>query len=52
STLPGFTCEIPKAHVGNHIDPHFDINKSSTAKWLSCDDCPATFRTQCREDKC
>ncbi|KAF4751608.1 hypothetical protein FOZ62_019877, partial [Perkinsus olseni] len=45
STLPGFTCEIPEAHVGTHIDPRFDMNKSSTAQWLSCDECPSTIRT-------
>ncbi|KAF4746533.1 hypothetical protein FOZ63_004824, partial [Perkinsus olseni] len=52
STLPGFTCEIPEAHVGTHIDPRFDMNKSSTAQWLSCDECPSTIRTQCRNEKC
>mmetsp|Transcript_27807 Transcript_27807/g.23807 ORF Transcript_27807/g.23807 Transcript_27807/m.23807 type:complete len:142 (-) Transcript_27807:85-510(-) len=28
STVPAFTCEIEDSHVGNHIDPHFNIKKS------------------------
>lgn len=48
SGLAAFPCASCK-HCGKHIDPNFDISKSSTAKWTPCGGgCPGS----CTGGKC
>jgi len=50
SAVCAYPCASCK-HCGHHIDPAFDVGKSSTAKWLQCSSgrCPVG---RCQSGKC
>lgn len=48
SGITGFPCRSCP-HCGNHIDPNFDFQQSTTAQWL---DCGNTCRSSCTSGHC